>query len=158
MPPVGLARARSMGPVADAVARAGGCMARVFARADLPLRLIDHPDRLIPLRDHFTLVECAVRESGDETMPVWSYHVDDPADFGRHTNELLALAAAGTDFRSDTAQVGCDEARAMSADALPITAIAAELGFANPAHFTRAFRSWTGQSPRDWRKGKDVLF
>ena len=91
MPPVGLARARSMGPVADAVARAGGCMARVFARADLPLRLIDYPDRLIPLRDHFTLVECAVRESGDETMPVWSYHVDDPANFGRHTNELLAF-------------------------------------------------------------------
>lgn len=32
-----------------------------------------------------------------------------------------------------------------------ITQIAASLGFNNPTSFTRAFRSWTGTSPRDYR-------
>ena len=33
----------------------------------------------------------------------------------------------------------------------PVATIGAALGFSNPASFTRAFRSWTGQSPRDYR-------
>jgi len=33
----------------------------------------------------------------------------------------------------------------------PIAEIGAALGFHNPASFTRAFKSWTGQSPRDYR-------
>lgn len=57
-----------MGPVADAVERAGGNLARVFARADLPLRLIDRPDRLILLRDQLHLLECAAREIGDPAL------------------------------------------------------------------------------------------
>ena len=61
----GLTRARSMGPVADIVERSGGSVARAFRRAELPLRLIDEPDRLILLRDQLNLVECAAREIGD---------------------------------------------------------------------------------------------
>ena len=34
----------------------------------------------------------------------------------------------------------------------PVTEIAASLGFRSPTSFTRAFRSWTGQSPREYRK------
>jgi AraC-like DNA-binding protein len=62
-----------------------------------------------------------------------------------------ALAAAGTDFRTVVAQVCCGEAQAMLAEGLSITTVAAELGYLDPAHFSRAFRSWTGQSPRGWR-------
>jgi len=58
-----------MGPVADAVERAGGNVARVFARAELPLKLIDQPERMIPLRDQLTLLECAAREVGDLALP-----------------------------------------------------------------------------------------
>jgi AraC-like DNA-binding protein len=57
-----------MGSVAGAVERAGGNVARVFSRADLPLRLIDQPDRLILLRDQLRLVECAAREIGDPAL------------------------------------------------------------------------------------------
>jgi AraC-like DNA-binding protein len=35
----------------------------------------------------------------------------------------------------------------------PITDIALELGYSDPAHFTRAFRRWTGTSPLAFRKG-----
>jgi AraC-like DNA-binding protein len=61
----GMTKARSMGPVAAAVQRAGGSVPRLFRRAELPLRLIDHPDYLIPLRDQLKLVEFASREIGD---------------------------------------------------------------------------------------------
>ncbi|MGA2636648.1 AraC family transcriptional regulator ligand-binding domain-containing protein [Methylocella sp.] len=64
----GLTRARSMGPVADIVERSGGSVARVFRRAELPLRLIDEPDRLILLKDQLNLVECAAREIADDAL------------------------------------------------------------------------------------------
>ena len=64
----GLTKARSMGPVAEAVERAGGSIARVFRRAELPLQLIDEPERLILLRDQLFLVECAAREIGDDAF------------------------------------------------------------------------------------------
>jgi len=35
-----------------------------------------------------------------------------------------------------------------------IAEIGASLGFSNPTSFTRAFRSWTGASPRDYRKNR----
>ena len=38
----------------------------------------------------------------------------------------------------------------------PITDIAASLGFKNPTSFTRAFRSWTGESPREYRKTRQA--
>jgi len=38
----------------------------------------------------------------------------------------------------------------------PITDIAASLGFQNPTSFTRAFRSWTGESPRAYRKTRQA--
>lgn len=57
-----------MGGVAEAVRRAGGSVARVFRRADLPLRLLEHPDQVILLRDQLALVEYAVAEIGDEAL------------------------------------------------------------------------------------------
>jgi AraC-like DNA-binding protein len=64
----GFTKARSNGPIADAVERAGGSIARVFARADLPLGLIDQPDLLVPLRDQVHLLEYASREIGDAAL------------------------------------------------------------------------------------------
>ena len=34
---------------------------------------------------------------------------------------------------------------------MPVRDIAARLGYDNPANFTRAFRRWTGETPRDYR-------
>jgi hypothetical protein len=84
-----------MGPVADAVARAGGSVARVFARADLPLRLIDYPDRLIPLRDQLALIEHATREIGDESMPVWLSSGAGVAWLGPYGRRLQSAATLG---------------------------------------------------------------
>ncbi|MDE3831588.1 helix-turn-helix transcriptional regulator (plasmid) [Sinorhizobium meliloti WSM1022] len=32
-----------------------------------------------------------------------------------------------------------------------ISQIACQLGYTDPAHFTRAFMAWKGMSPRAWR-------
>lgn len=69
MPDHGLTRARTMGPIAEAVRMAGGSLARVFGRAGMPLSLLDTPDRLILLRDQLALVEAAIREIGDPALP-----------------------------------------------------------------------------------------
>jgi hypothetical protein len=50
-------KARSNGALADAVEIRGGSITRVFARAELPLSLIDQPELLVPLRDQVHLLE-----------------------------------------------------------------------------------------------------
>ncbi len=135
-----------MGPVAEIVERSGGSVERLFRRAELPLRLISEPDRLILLKDQLNLVECAAREIGDETLAArlstkagfaglgsyarevnatshlgralvragetigpmlqssttltlvrsgrfakWTYRVTDPVEIGRQRNEMLAI-------------------------------------------------------------------
>jgi hypothetical protein len=42
--------------LADAVEIRGGSITRVFARAELPLRLIDQPELLVPLPDQILLL------------------------------------------------------------------------------------------------------
>ena len=41
---------------------------------------------------------------------------------------------------------------ALSAGRLSIAAIAARLGYSDPAHFARAFRAWTGRTPSGYRR------
>jgi AraC-like DNA-binding protein len=315
-----------MGPVAEAVERGGGSVARVFKRAELPMRLLEQPDRIFLLKDQLNLVECAAREIGDEALPArlsveagmaglgsfghrmrsasrlgvalarsnalivsllqsstrltlttsggwakWTYEVTDPVVVGRQKNEILALGYmldvmrgfVGTDWTPSRVELGgwplvakptietvfrCDLTRGETAALMfpadllhlpnprpprqeqsqnvrdmpdpdnlvecleqlislallegrprlewlcdrlgraprslqralnargttfervmqrvlvdeclellarqnaSITTIALELGYADPAHFTRAFRRWTGETPRAWRR------
>jgi AraC-like DNA-binding protein len=99
----GMTLARSMGPVAVAVRRSGGSIARVFRRVELPLTLLDSPDVLIPLRDQLRLVELAAREIGDEALPArlaLGGGVEHLGEFGRYV-----CAAA----RLDIAIARCNE-------------------------------------------------
>lgn len=50
-----------------------------------------------------------------------------------------------------------DSRMLLARDELEIRRIAELLGYADPANFTRAFRHWTGMSPRNWRKQKSRL-
>ncbi len=90
MAQIGLTKARSMGPVAVAVERQGGSVARVFRNAELPLRLIEDPDRLILLRDQLRLVECAARELGDVALPVRLSSEAGVASLGPYGERVLA--------------------------------------------------------------------
>jgi AraC-like DNA-binding protein len=68
MQETGFTKARSNGALADAVEIRGGSITRVFARAELPLSLIDQPEMLVPLRDQIRLLEYASHEIGDDAL------------------------------------------------------------------------------------------
>lgn len=44
-----------------------------------------------------------------------------------------------------------DSMRFLADQSLSINEVAVRLGYTDPASFTRAFRRWTGKTPRDWR-------
>lgn len=89
--PYGLTKARSMGPVAALVERCGGSVARVFRRAELPMRLIEEPDRLILLKDQLKLVECAAGEIGDEALAARLSTEAGIASLGAYGRRVIAL-------------------------------------------------------------------
>jgi AraC-like DNA-binding protein len=62
------------------------------------------------------------------------------------------LANAGSSFASLRDEVLKRKSQVLLGESLlPLTEIALELGYADPAHFSRAFRRWTGHSPSVWR-------
>lgn len=64
----GYTRASTLGPIAEVVDSHGGSIERVFRRAELPIGLLESPDTLLPLRDHFRLLAAASRELADEAF------------------------------------------------------------------------------------------
>ncbi|MEQ8822867.1 MAG: helix-turn-helix domain-containing protein [Filomicrobium sp.] len=64
------------------------------------------------------------------------------------------LQASGTSFAVlvEALMEGRARALLMSSDR-SVTAIAHDLGYSDTAHFTRAFRRWTGMTPSDFRNG-----
>lgn len=62
------------------------------------------------------------------------------------------LAAHGTTFNRLVEETVLRRAKTLLHDGTtPITDIALQLGYADPAHFTRAFRRWTGVTPSAYR-------
>lgn len=62
------------------------------------------------------------------------------------------LRAHDTTFSHVVRDTILRRARALLDDTIPITEIAFTLGYHDAAHFTRAFRSWTGISPTAYRE------
>jgi AraC-like DNA-binding protein len=63
------------------------------------------------------------------------------------------LAQAGTAYHAVLEDLLRERSTSLVAHThTPITDIALELGYSDPAHFTRAFRRWTGTSPLAFRK------
>lgn len=94
---MGLTKARSMGPVASAVQRAGGSVARMLRQAELPAGLMERPEYLIPLRDQLRVLEFASRETGDEALAArlsLEGGVEHLGTFGRHVCRAHTLARA----------------------------------------------------------------
>lgn len=67
------------------------------------------------------------------------------------------LAEEGTTFQDLLAEARLSLARSyLDEGRLPVTEIAFVLGFADTSAFSRAFRRWTGQSPRDYGRKRKV--
>lgn len=63
------------------------------------------------------------------------------------------LHAEGLTFGRVVARARFEEARRLLADpARKVIDVALDLGYSDPAHFTRAFRRWAGIAPRRFRR------
>jgi len=88
------------------------------------------------------------------------YSADETAAaFGVNRRTLARrLRERGTTFQAllDDARYG-EAQRMLQSSALPVTEIASRLGYADTATFTRAFRRWSGTSPRQWHARNRAL-
>lgn len=143
------------GQETTAVAFRAGLLDRPVARANLELNRILYA-RLSertrfaggglaePVRDRIW------RGLGDR----WTGEAGVAADLGMPLRTLQRrLAGEGRPFRRLMEETRLELAqRLMRHSDLPLSEIAAALGYAEPAIFTRFFRRCTGQAPGDWRR------
>jgi len=65
----------------------------------------------------------------------------------------LSLAHEGTDWRGLVESCRCREAiRLLTESDIQLIELAHRIGYTDQANFGRAFRKWTGMSPRTYRK------
>jgi AraC-like DNA-binding protein len=68
------------------------------------------------------------------------------------------LAAEGTSVKQLLEEVRCELARQLLDEShMPIGDIASALHYSKPGAFSRAFKRWTGRTPRQWRKSAKRL-
>lgn len=126
-------------PIADADPVLRGQLARAIADAEGTAAMA------------FTeQVECALQQlvlNGAASAP------DVARSFGIHERTLRKrLRADGTHLQALLDQARFSLARQLLRDTrLPVSEIAAALRYSDPNVFSRAFRSWAGASPRQWR-------
>jgi AraC-like DNA-binding protein len=148
---------------ADSVFDAAVLEARMQADLlDLPVRrdetaletfLVDAPGRITTLyrRDRDTVI--AVRDRLRAALPALPGLEAVAAHLHLSSRSLhRRLADEGTNFRQIKDALRRDLALARLAKTdTPVAAIAAELGYADPSAFYRAFIEWTGTGPSDYR-------
>lgn len=100
-------------------------------------------------------VTARVRALLSESAPSFPSLVETAKRFNLSGRSLKRkLRAEGAGYQALLDQVREREARRhLAAGRLSIGDIATRLGYTDPANFARAFRKWTGQSPRDYRQG-----
>lgn len=90
-----LTRASTIGPLVDVIDRDGGSVARVFRAADLPVRLVERPEMLVPLAFQTRLVAAAAREIGDDLLPVRLSAAAGTAGLGAYAGHVLGAPTLG---------------------------------------------------------------
>jgi AraC-like DNA-binding protein len=80
------------------------------------------------------------------------------AEFGISSRTLQrSLAAAGQTHSELVRQVRQERAcELLARQSVSISQIASRTGFASPSGFSRAFHVWTGLSPRDYRRHRNL--
>ena len=101
---VPMTRARGMGPLPLLLEQSGGLHVRdrVFAAAGLPLEIVEHPDRLVPLPAFMRLFEAAGREAGARCLGLEIGRGMETASFGR----WLTYASQAPTLRSALLRAG----------------------------------------------------
>ncbi|MBL6612717.1 MAG: AraC family transcriptional regulator [Reyranella sp.] len=110
---------------------------------------------IVPPRDT-DVVSARLRRHLQDSQPQWP-HLSACADALHMSPATLQrrLAAEGTTFQLLKDELRRDLAIVrLNTSAVPLAALAGELGFADGASFQRAFKSWTGSAPGPYRRGR----
>jgi AraC-like DNA-binding protein len=101
------------------------------------------------------VVSARVRSLLQRTQPAWPDLVATADAMHMSTSTLQRhLASEGTSFQSLKDELRRDIAIVrLNTSAVPLAALAGELGFADSAAFQRAFKCWTGSAPGAYRRG-----
>ena len=120
-------------------------------RAFLP----DAPAHVILPRRSDDEASARVRAHLQRTQPAWPDLVATAEAMHMATSTLQRrLASEGTSFQALKDELRRDTAIVrLNTSAVPLAALASELGFADSAAFQRAFKGWTGSAPGAYRRG-----
>jgi AraC-like DNA-binding protein len=130
-------------PLHGPVRRTAAELATMLDRAPLDLMTVPATDHSLARRVRTLLVRDPAL---DATAVADALGIGPDGLRRRLRGEGRGLTEIREDVRRDMAL------RALLGGNRSVEAIAAELGYAEPRSFTRAFRAWTGQSPSDYRK------
>ncbi len=128
-----------------------------------PADLLDHPNPGAPRKD---AVVAAPIPAVTETAPIVRHMIGLNRLMGTSAIEGVAarlgvtrrtlqrrLAREGVTFAElSQAMLRAEAAELLQQRNVPIADIAYQLGYSDPAHFTRAFRRWTNEAPNRWRR------
>lgn len=141
----------------------------VYARPDFELPLPDANAAVASLNDDIVTRQLALLDQSDMVSRVYAAVVEALADgpteqlvarrLGMSTSSLqAALARRGTTYKSVLNEARDSLARTyLQSQRYSAKEVAFLLGFSDAASFTRAFRRWTGESPRDFtRRGTSL--
>ena len=120
-------------------------------RAFLP----DAPAHVILPRRGDEEASARVRAHLQHTQPAWPDLVATAEAMHMAASTLQRrLASEGTSFQALKDELRRDTAIVrLNTSAVPLAALASELGFADSAAFQRAFKGWTGSAPGAYRRG-----
>ncbi|MEL6760841.1 MAG: AraC family transcriptional regulator, partial [Myxococcota bacterium] len=98
-------------------------------------------------------------------LSMGQFHLDEIARALQTTPRSLQrhLRQDGATIRALVDEVRCDQARILLTERRSVAEVSSALGYSEPAAFHRAFKRWTGQTPRDFQaqrhrraRGKDL--
>lgn len=123
--------------------------------AALRIFLLDAQANIIAPRRTDDGVSVRVRGHLQKTQPAWPDLVATAQAMHMATSTLQRrLASEGTSFQALKDELRRDTAIVrLNTSAMPLAALASELGFADSAAFQRAFKTWTGSAPGAYRRG-----
>lgn len=112
------------------------------------------PGNVISPRLSEQAISARVRALMQQTCPAWPDLATTAQALHQSTSTLQRhLATEGTSFQALKDKLRRDMAIVrLNTSAVPLAALAAELGFADSAAFQRAFKTWTGSAPGSYRQ------
>ncbi|RLQ23150.1 helix-turn-helix domain-containing protein [Seongchinamella sediminis] len=139
---------------ADTVALLGAEARPLLAAADVALEVLTVPGVFLPYGNYMRLLHLAARQTGAEHFGLLMARASNAASLATTPGTLQArLENEQCSFRDILQSVRREIATFhLRRGDMQLTQLALVLGYSKLSAFSRSFRSWYGESPRDWSR------